>query len=90
MKVKGIKALCSASKGLSPVGYLPNYKIHVHINTNTGELIWADIVGNGYIHYHDPAIRYLFELEHPATMKEIREEIEYKLSLWKAESETEV
>lgn len=76
MKVKGIKALCSATKNLVPVGYAPRYKLQVHIDTETGELFWADIVGNGYIQYNNPARVFVCDIEHPATMAEIKEMLE--------------
>lgn len=75
MKVTGIKALCSASKNLAPVGYAPTYRLHVHIDVATGKLYWADIVGNGYIQYDDPNLVFIANIDHPATMAEIREMI---------------
>ena len=78
MKVNGIKALCSATKNLDPVGYAPRYKLQVHIDAETGELFWADIVGNGYIQYQNPAMVFVCDIEHPATMAEIREMLEYR------------
>ena len=75
MKVKGIRALCSATKELAPVGYAGSYKLQVHIDKNTGKLYWASIFGNGYIRYDDSMV-FVCNIEHPATMAEIREMIE--------------
>lgn len=75
-KITGIKALCSATKDLSPVGYAPKYKLQVHVDKATGKLYWADIVGNGTIQYHDDDLIYLCDIEHPATMAEIRDMIQ--------------
>ena len=76
MKIKGIRALCSASKSLTPVGYAPAYKLQVHLNKATGELQWADVVGTGFIQYANPDMIFVCDIEHPATMAEIREMIE--------------
>jgi hypothetical protein len=76
MKIKGIRALCSATKNLTPVGYAPNYKLQVHLDKATGKLYWADVVGTGYIQYNDPNMMFVCNIEHPATMAEIREMIE--------------
>lgn len=76
MKIKGIKALCGASKNLDQVGYAPRYKLQVHIDTENGELFWADIVGNGFVQYSNPAMVFVCNIAHPATMAEIREMIE--------------
>ena len=76
MKIKGIRALCSATKGLSPLGYAPSYKIQVHLDKSTGKLYWADIIGNGYIQYNDDNLIYVCNIEHPATMAQIREMID--------------
>lgn len=75
MKIKGIRALCSATKGLTPVGYAPSYKLQVHLDKSTGELQWADVVGNSFIQYNDPNMIFVCDIEHPMTMAEIREEI---------------
>ena len=75
MKIKGIKALCSATKNLAPEGYAPSYKIQVHLDTTTGKLWWTDTTGNGYIQYNDPNMIYVCDIQHPATMDEIREMI---------------
>lgn len=80
MKIKNIKALCSASKNLAPVGYAPNYRLQVHVDKTTGELTWADIAGNGYIQYSNPNMVFVCNLDHPATMAEIREAVEDRLS----------
>lgn len=77
MKIKGIRALCSATKGLTPVGYAPAYKLQVRLNTSTGELQWADVVGTDFIQYDNPDMLFVCNIEHPATMAEIREMIEY-------------
>jgi len=77
MKIKGVRALCSASKGLTPVGYAPAYKLQVHLNKSTGELQWADVVGTGFIQYDNPDMIFVCEIAHPATMAEIREMIEF-------------
>lgn len=73
MKITNVRALCSATKNLSPLGYAPNYKIQVHLDTSTGKLLWADVVGNGYIQYNDPNMIFVCNIEHPATMAEIRD-----------------
>jgi hypothetical protein len=85
MKIHGIKKLCSATKDLAPAGYLPKYKIQVHINTETGELTWADVTGNGFIQYDNPAWRFVMNIDHPATMRELTERITEKLEYWNAE-----
>lgn len=77
MKIKGIRALCSATKKLAPVGYAPSYKLQVHLDTAAGKLWWADVVGNGYIRYDDPNMIFVCDIEHPATMADIREMLEY-------------
>ena len=77
MKIKGIKQLCHDTKNLVPVGYAPNYKIQVHLDISTGKLWWADVVGAGFIQYDDPNMIFVCNIEHPATMAEIREMIEY-------------
>jgi len=76
MKIMGIRNLCSATKNLAPEGYAPRYEIQVHLDTKTGKLYWADVVGNGYIQYNDPDMIYVCNIKHPATMAEIREMIE--------------
>ena len=75
MKIKGIRSLCSATKALSPEGYAPSYKIQVHLDKATGKLWWADTTGTGYIQYDDPNMIYVCDIQHPATMAEIREMI---------------
>lgn len=80
MKIKGIRELCSATKALDPVGYAPRYKIQVHLDKSTGKLWWADIAGsNSYIQYSDPNMVYICNIEHPATMAEIREMVDDRL-----------
>ena len=79
MTIKNIRALCSASKNLAPVGYAPQYKLQVHLDKATGELTWADVTGTGYIQYSDPNMRFVCNLEHPATMAEIREIVEDRI-----------
>ena len=73
MKITNVRALCSATKNLSPLGYAPSYKLQVHLDKSTGKLWWADIVGNGYIQYNDPNMIFVCNIEHPATMAEIRD-----------------
>lgn len=73
MKITNVRALCSATKNLSPIGYAPRYKLQVHLDTSTGKLWWADVVGNGYIQYNDPNMIFVCNIEHPATMAEIRD-----------------
>lgn len=79
MKIKGIRALCSASKHLTPVGYAPQYKLQVHLDKSTGELMWADVVGQNYIQYRNPNMVFICNIEHPTTMAEIRETVEYQI-----------
>lgn len=64
-----------ATKNLAPVGYAPRYKLQVHIDRCTGKLYWADVTGNGIIQYNDANLIYVCNIEHPATMAEIREMI---------------
>ena len=80
MKIKGIKKLCGATKNLSPDGYLPRYKIQVHVDIKAGELYWADVVGSGYILYHDPDLLFVCNIEHPTTMKEIKQMVEERVN----------
>lgn len=80
MKITGIRALCSDSKGLTPVGYAPRYMLQVHLDKSTGKLWWADIASkNSYIQYNDPNMIFICNIEHPATMAEIREMVEDRL-----------
>ena len=73
MKITNVRALCSATKNLSPRGYAPSYKLQVNLDKSTGKLWWADIVGNSYILYNDPNMIFVCNIEHPATMAEIRD-----------------
>ena len=76
MEIKGIRALCSATKNLTPIGYASAYKLQVHLDKATGKLWWADVVGTGFIQYSDPNMVFICNIEHPATMAEIREMVE--------------
>ena len=76
MKITGIRTLCSATKNLTPEGYAPAYKLQVHLDKSTGKLYWADVTGNGYIQYNDPDMIYVCNIEHPATMAEIRDMVD--------------
>lgn len=80
MKIKGLRQLCGATKNLPPKGYAPRYKIQVHIDVNTGNLIWSDIVGNGCIVYDDHTF-HLIDIEHPATMAEIKEMVDCRRNM---------
>ena len=84
MEIKGLRALCSATKNLAPEGYASACKIQVHIDKSTGKLYWADVVGTGYIQYNDPNMIFIGNIEHPATMAEIREMVEYRVKYMEA------
>lgn len=75
MKVKGIKQLCSATKDLAPEGYLPKYKLQVHIDKSNGKITWSTIVGNGEIQYPGDDMILVGNIEHPMSMASIRDMI---------------
>lgn len=79
MKLKYVRYLCSATKNLDPIGFAPRYKIQVHLDKSTGKLYWTEICGNAYVQYNDPDLVFIGNIEHPATMAEIREMVEERL-----------
>lgn len=73
MKIVNMRALCSASKTLAPIGYLPHYILQVNLDISNGRLCWAYVTENSYVQYDDPNMIFVCYIYHPATMAEIRD-----------------